>query len=137
MRGNAITFVLDSVSSSALPPHGSSASFGGTASLVKTRLIFWLSIELLLATGFSACVCILRRDERYAFRAWRDSPTPETRAALDRERAITFRHHVVLAAVLFAGMAVITIPVVRVVSRRRDSDIENDAQNAAEQTGSS
>ena len=104
---------------------------------MKIRLIIWLSIELLFASGLSACVCILRRDERYAFRDWRDNPTPQTRAALDRQRAITFRHHVILAAVLFSGMALITIPVVRVVSRRSSSEIENHAQHAAEQTGSS
>jgi len=99
--------------------------------------MIWLSIEMLLASGFSACICILRRDERYAFNAWRDNPTLETRAALDRQRAITFRHHVALAAVLFGGMAVITIPVVLLATRRRCSDIENHTQHTAEQTGSS
>jgi len=98
---------------------------------VKTSLIVWLSLELLVAAGISSAVCILRRSEVRAFGAWHDNPTPETRAALDRERAVTFRHHVVLAGVLFCGMAAITIPLVTTFSRRRTSKIERHTQNAA------
>jgi hypothetical protein len=86
---------------------------------VKSSLLIWLFVELVLAAGMSASVCILRRDERHAFHVWRDNPTTESRAALDAERAVTFRHHVVLVAVLFGGMAVVTVLVVRAVSRRR------------------
>ena len=88
---------------------------------MKISLIVWLSLELLIAAGLSSGTCILRRAEVRAFGAWRDSPTPETRASLDREREVTFRHHIVLGLVLFGGMAAITIPAVRVLSRRRSS----------------
>ena len=90
---------------------------------MKISLIIWLSLELLIAAGLSPGVCILRRAEVRAFGAWHDNPTPETRATLDRERAVTFRHHVVLALVLFAGMATITVPAVRMFSRHRSSQI--------------
>lgn len=98
---------------------------------MKTSLLIWLFVELLLAAGISASVCILSRDETNAFRAWRDNPTAETRAALDAEQAITFRHHIVVAAVLFGGMAVVTVPVVRAVSRRRSSLNENHTHTVA------
>jgi hypothetical protein len=78
----------------------------------------WLSVELLLAAGISAGTCILRRAETRARLAWHDNPTLETQVALDRERAITFRHHVVFAAILFGGMAAFTIPLVRLASKR-------------------
>src|ERR1051325_4660435 len=99
--------------------------------LVKTPLLTCLLVELLLAAGISASVCILRRDERSAFRAWRDNPTAQARTALDAERAIAFRHHALLAAVLFGGMAVVTVPVVRAVSRRRSLLSESHKSNAA------
>ena len=90
---------------------------------MKRRLIIWLSLELLVASGMSASVCILRHSETRAYLAWRDHPTAETRATLDRERAITFCHHVVLGAVLFGGMGVITIPLVRAFSHRRSPEL--------------
>lgn len=85
---------------------------------MKTRLVIWLGVELLIASGLSAGSCILRRDEVRAFGAWHDNPTAETRAELDRQRSITFRHHIGFAGVLWAGMAVITVPIVIAVSRR-------------------
>ena len=88
---------------------------------MKTSLIVWLSVELLVAAGVSASICILRRDEQNAFRAWHGNPTDETRAALNAEHAITFRYHVGLAAVLFGGMAVFTVPMVGAVSRRKSN----------------
>ena len=109
---------------------GSAFYVGPHYAFVKSSLLIGLLFaELLVAAGISASACILRRDERNAFRAWRDNPTAETRAALDAERSITFRHHVVLAAVLFGGMAVVTVPVVRAVSRRRSSVIESHTHN--------
>lgn len=98
---------------------------------MKTSLLIWLFAELALAAGISASICILRRDERNAFRAWRDTPRAETRAALDAERATTFRHHVVWAAVLFGGMAVVTVPVLLAVSRRRSSTRDCGMDNRA------
>ena len=97
---------------------------------VKTRLAFWLVVELLLAAAVSSASSIHRREEVRAWSAWHDNPTPETRAEVNRQRTITLWHHVAFAGVLFAGMVVVTVPVVRVVSRRRRSGIEGPAQNA-------
>ena len=98
---------------------------------MKTRLAIWLGVELLVASGLSAASCILRRDEVKAFGAWRDNPTAETRAELDRQRSITFRHHIGFAGVLWVGMAVITVPVVFALSRRGSSRHESETPIAA------
>jgi hypothetical protein len=83
---------------------------------MKTRLIIWLSIELIVASGISAVSCILRHDEVKAFGTWHDNPTAATKAELDRQRKVTNWHHVAFAGVLFSAMAVVTI---YFVSRRR------------------
>jgi len=88
---------------------------------MKTRLIVWLALELLVASALSAAACILRRDEVKAFGAWHENPTPQTRAELERQRGITFRQHFVFAGVLWVGMAAISIPVIIAVSRRKSS----------------
>ena len=85
---------------------------------MKTRLIIWLTVELVVASGISAFSCVLRRDQARAFIAWRDNPTVETKSELDRQRHITVKHHVIFAGVLFAGMAIISIPFVIMTSRR-------------------
>jgi hypothetical protein len=97
---------------------------------VKTRLAIWLGVELLVASGISTASCILRRDQVRAWSAWHDNPTPQTRAELDRQKAITFWNHVAFAGVLFAVMAVATVPVVVVVSRRRISRSAGPAPSA-------
>ena len=85
---------------------------------MKTGLAIWLAMELIIASGLSAASCLLRRDEVRAYGAWRDNPTTETRAELDRQRTITGWHHVLFAGILWAGMAAITVPVVLAISRR-------------------
>ncbi len=72
--------------------------------------------------------CIYRRDEVRAWRAWHDKPTLETRAELDRQKGITFRYHVLFAGVLFAGMAVVPVPVALTASRRKNSGSQHRAQ---------
>jgi len=87
---------------------------------MKTRLIFYLGLELLIASGISAIPCMCtRRDAARALVAWRENPTAETKAELDRQRRITFWNHVGIAAILFAGMAVVTVPVVMGLSHRK------------------
>jgi hypothetical protein len=86
---------------------------------MKKWLIIWLSIELIVASGISPGICILRHDEVKAFGAWHDKPTAGTKAELDRQRKITNWHHVALAGVLFSVMAVFTVPTVCVLSRRK------------------
>jgi hypothetical protein len=83
-----------------------------------------LIVEIFVAAIISAVGSIHRRDEVNAYRAWRDNPRAETRAAFDTERAITVRHHVVFAAALFGVMAIITVPVVRILNGRKSSAAE-------------
>ena len=85
---------------------------------MKSLLVLCLTVELAVAAGLSSAACILRQDERTAYRQWRDQPTAETRAELDRQRGITRWHHVGLAGVLFAGMAGVTVPAIVFWSRR-------------------
>jgi hypothetical protein len=84
--------------------------------------VIYLGLELLIASGISAIPCMCtRRDAARALVAWRENPTAETKAELDRQRRITFGYHVAFAGVMFAGMAVITIPVVMGLSRRKSA----------------
>lgn len=85
---------------------------------MKTRLTVYLSLELLFAVFLGEGICILRRDETMARRAWRDNPTAESKAELDRQRAITRSHNHKLTAVLFTIMAVFTVPIIVSASRR-------------------
>jgi len=106
--------------------------FGGCPRdrIVKSSLLIWLAVELAVASAISVSTCILRLDEVRARRAWRDNPTSETGAELQRQKRITFRHRIVFAGVLFAGMAAITIPVIATASRRKSSGFENQKENA-------
>lgn len=99
---------------------------GDIIRFVKDRLITWLSVELAVAAVLSASICVLRPEEKRAYRAWRDAPTPETRKVLDKERATTRWHQVVIGAVLFGGMALVTVPVIVAISRRRRSEAPSD-----------
>jgi hypothetical protein len=98
---------------------------------VKKTLLICLAVELVGAAFVSAGACLLRRGERDARRAWRENPTAETRAALDAERAITWRHRGVLTGVLFGGMALITVPAVLLLSRPRSLRDDTHTPNAA------
>jgi hypothetical protein len=85
---------------------------------MKSLLVLWLAVELAVAAWLSSAACILRQDERTAYLQWRDQPTAETRAELDRQRGITRWHQVGLAGLLFAGMAGVTVPAMIFWSRR-------------------
>jgi hypothetical protein len=98
---------------------------------VTTRLAFWLVVELLLAAAVSSASSIHRREEARAWIAWHDSPTPETRAEVHRQRTITLWHQVAFAGILFAGMAAVTVPVVLAVARRRGSRLGGPTQESA------
>ncbi len=91
---------------------------------VKARLAIVLAAEMFVACGISAGACILRRDEVRAWQAWHDTPTPKNRAVLDRQRHITFRHHIVFAVVLWAGMGAVTVPIAVAVARRRNLRVD-------------
>lgn len=97
---------------------------------MKIRLIVWLGVELLVASGISLLTCFIRPAEVQAVRAWHDNPTVETRSELDRQRHITTLQQVLFAGVLFTGMAVISIPVVAAVSRRQNPRFESQTHRA-------
>jgi len=88
---------------------------------MKTRITILLLIELLLSAALSWTLGGLRRAETKAIIAWQRNPTVETRAVLDRERAETFRRHVILSVIFFGGMAIVTVPVVLAFSGKRDT----------------
>jgi hypothetical protein len=98
---------------------------------VKKTLLICLVVELVGAVFVSAGACLLRRGERDARRAWRENPTVETRTALDAEKAITWRHRGILGAVLFGGMAVVTVPAVLLLSGPRSLRDDTQTPNAA------
>ncbi len=88
---------------------------------MKIRLVIWLVVELLVASGISVASRILRHDQGRAFLAWHNNPNAVTRAELDRQHRITFAHRVGLGGVLWAGMAGVTIPIVVRVSPKHSS----------------
>ena len=77
----------------------------------------WLFVELLVATSLSVSTCILRHDHTKAWSAWHNNPTPETRRELDRQGTLDNWSHVTFALTLFGAMAVVTVPVIVVVTR--------------------
>lgn len=92
---------------------------------MKTRLAIYLGIELILAVVIGGGVCLLRRDEVNARRAWRDSPTAEAKAELERQRAITRGQQFKLMAALFGLMALPTVLLIVRASQPRESEIAN------------
>ncbi len=84
---------------------------------MKSRLVIWLCVELLLAVGASLSVSVCRSDHLKAWLAWHNHPTPETRQELDRQGTLDNWSHVTFALMLFGAMAVVTIPVIVVVTR--------------------
>src|ERR1051325_6539563 len=92
--------------------------------LRKDNLSAWLTVELAVASVLGLSACILRHDEREAFRAWMRNSTTQRRAVLDKEKAITFRHNLALVAILFGGMALITVPIALRKSPRLNCDQE-------------
>lgn len=92
---------------------------------MKTRLAVYLGIELILAVVIGGGVCLLRRDEVNARRAWRDSPTVETKAELERQRGITRSQQFKLMAALFGVMALPTVMLIVRASRPREPEAAN------------
>ena len=62
-----------------------------------------------------------RRDFNQAFSAWYKNPTPESRAELDRQRHINALYDLGFSAVMFGGMAVVTLLALYPYSRRHRS----------------
>ena len=76
-------------------------------------IIILLAVEFLVAYFVVSSGCILRHDQVRAYATWHDNPTPETRAELDRQKRITEFHTLVFSAIIFSGMAAITLFVAR------------------------
>lgn len=89
---------------------------------MKTRLAVYLGIELVLAVLIGGGVCLLHRDEVNAHRAWRDTPTVETKAEVERQRDITRSQQLKLMVVLFVIMALPTVPLIFHASRPLKSE---------------
>lgn len=98
---------------------------------MKTRFAIWLGLELLLAAAISSCTYIERREETRAVVAWLQNPSPETKAERERQRRITTRDHVWFAAILFGGMAGVTVPVIVLRSRKPNSKVSAQSQSTA------
>ena len=80
---------------------------------MKNLLLLLLVAEFLVAYFLVRSGCFLRLDQVHAYAAWRDHPSPETTAEFDRQKRITEFQTVVLAVVLFCGIAGPTILVAR------------------------
>lgn len=89
---------------------------------MKTRLAVYLGIELVLAVAIGGGVCLLRRDEVNARRAWQGNPTAEAKAELERQRAITQGQQFKLMAALFGLMALPTALLIVRASQPRESE---------------
>ena len=87
---------------------------------MKRKLAIWLFVELMLAIAVTSSCCIYRRATTLGVVAWRQNPTPENKAELDRQHRIDSQQYFLLGTVLFSVMAVITIPFV-VSSAKRAS----------------
>jgi len=76
---------------------------------MRKSLVIILSVELLVAILLGQCVVLHRRDFDRAFIAWHENPTSESRVELDRQRHINALHILGFSAVMFGGMAIVTI----------------------------
>jgi hypothetical protein len=76
---------------------------------------------LLVAYFVLAPTCILRQEQVRAFGAWHDSPTPETRAELDRQSRITQLYSLGFSVVVFGVMAGATLFAARIWRQRHSA----------------
>ena len=76
-------------------------------------IIILLVVEFLAAYFVVSSGCILRHNQVRAYAAWHDNPTLETRAELDRQKRITEFQTLVFSAIIFCGMAGVTLFVAR------------------------
>ena len=75
-------------------------------------------VEFFIAFVVLGPTCVRRGDHLRTFAAWHDSPTPATRAELDRQTRITMLHRSGFSAAVFAVMAGSTLLSVRIFGRR-------------------
>jgi hypothetical protein len=94
---------------------------------MKRVITALLIVELLIAYFVLTPTCILRRDQVRAFAAWRENPTPATKAELDRQKRITTLHSLGFSAVVFGVMKGATL---LVAWRFRPKDSVHDTQTA-------
>jgi hypothetical protein len=76
---------------------------------MKRFVVILLVVELFIAYFVPAPTCILRHDQVRAFAAWRDSPTPETKAEWERQKHIPELQSLGFSGVAFGVMAGATL----------------------------
>jgi len=86
---------------------------------MKTLIAIMLVAELLVAVFIFAPFCVLRDQQLRAFRAWHDTPTPETRAELEKQSRITELYRFGVPAIAFCVMGSATLLVARSWKRAR------------------
>lgn len=85
-------------------------------------LVILLTVELLAAFSLGRVIFLHRRDFERAFFTWHQHPTPESRLELDRQRHFNELHRLGFSAVVFGGMAVVTLLAVYAYNRRHRSE---------------
>ena len=88
---------------------------------LSTVVAILLVAELLIAYFVLAPICILRHEQVRAYGAWRDNPTSETRAELDRQKRITELYRLGFSAVVFGVMAGATLLAARIWRQRHSA----------------
>ena len=76
---------------------------------MKKLIVILLVVEFCAAYFIVSPTCILRRDQIRAYAAWRDHPTLEKQAELDRQKRITEWQNVGVSTIIFGGMTGITL----------------------------
>ena len=99
---------------------------------MKKLIAILLMSELLIAYFVLAPTCILRNQHVQAFRAWHDSPTPDTRAELDRQNRITELFSLGFSVVVFGVMAGATLFAARLWRQKHPAhpDLRDDTRVA-------
>lgn len=85
---------------------------------MRRLLLILLSAELLIAILLGQGGFLRRHDFDRAFFAWHQSPTPDNRMELDRQRRLNEWYRWGFSAVAFGGMAMVTLLGVYVFHRR-------------------
>ena len=76
-------------------------------------------MELVLAYGIDMGATWYRRAETNAWAVWHQNPTAENSAELQRQKRITLQYDLIFTGVLFAAMALVTLPVLRFAIKRQ------------------
>jgi hypothetical protein len=95
--------------------HGSLSPDGSNC--MKKLIAMLLAVELFIAFYVFTPSCVLRGEMIHAVVAYRQNPTPETKAELDKQSRITSLYGWGLPGVAFCGMAGVTLLMARLSKR--------------------